>query len=225
MPLAPFAGVSGVVSAAITADLIPIVFRGGVKESSDIFIMLNILALTTLTLLLDAIMQLFAYKILFSTFRAEPWTYREAAALALRHCLKAWAILLIWQTAMSVGFVLFIIPGVIVLLWYKLALVVLADDPYIGVFTCMKKSKELITGNMLRVLLVLILVIGSAYLMSTVAAVTAVLAGVRISERSGRVISYAGTLIAAVLFHPLVYSTNFSIFIECLRVTSLVGEL
>lgn len=60
---------------------------------------------------------------------------------------KAFLITFIRSILMSVGFMLLILPGVIVLYYYRQALFILADDPSKGVFQVLRESRKMMDGN------------------------------------------------------------------------------
>lgn len=64
-----------------------------------------------------------------------------------RVMLKAIAIYLLTALLEGIGFVLFIVPGIILMLRYSMAVFILMDDPSKGPIQCMKESGRLMSGN------------------------------------------------------------------------------
>lgn len=69
------------------------------------------------------------------------------------HAVKLFAVGILVSLITSLGFILFIIPGVIWGLQYSQALFIMADNPQLEIMEALKKSKELMNGKKADLLL------------------------------------------------------------------------
>jgi len=69
------------------------------------------------------------------------------------HAVKLFAVGILVSLITSLGYILFIIPGVIWGLQYSQALFIMADNPQLEIMEALKKSKELMNGKKADLLL------------------------------------------------------------------------
>lgn len=61
--------------------------------------------------------------------------------------IKAFLINFVIGVAVTLGTILFIVPGIIIALMYSQAIYVMIDNPDMGVFKCLRKSKDIMKGH------------------------------------------------------------------------------
>ncbi len=103
-------------------------------------------------------LQLFMVSLALDTLAGRATDPRAAMALAGRRLLPALAIILLSGLGIGVGFLMLVIPGIILLLNWFVVLPVLAGEGR-GIFDCFARSNELMRGMRWRLLLLLIIVL------------------------------------------------------------------
>lgn len=146
---------------------------GGVNAMSVAFAPLGIL-----WLLVYPFVQLFMIGVALDTLAGRPADIAAALRMALRRMLPGLALILLAGIGMMVGFVLLVVPAIILLLTWFVVLPVLAGEGR-GIFDCFSRSADLLRGVRWR-LLVLLVVVGVLWLIASgvVQAVTLAVGGI-----------------------------------------------
>lgn len=142
---------------------------GGVNAASAAFAPLGIL-----WLLVYPFVQLFMIGIALDTLAGRPVDIAVTLRMALRRMLPGLALIVLAGIGTMVGFMLLVVPALILLLTWFVVLPVLAGEGR-GIFECFSRSAELMRGMRWRLLLLLV-VVGVLWLIVSAAVQTVALA-------------------------------------------------
>lgn len=109
-------------------------------------------------LLLYPFIKLFMIGIALDTLAVQPVVIGAMLRMALRRTLPALGLLLLFGIALGVGFLLLVIPGLILWLTWFVVLPVMVGEGR-GIFDCFGRSAELLRGMRWRLLLLMVIAV------------------------------------------------------------------
>ncbi|KQN79838.1 hypothetical protein ASE90_16015 [Sphingomonas sp. Leaf67] len=102
--------------------------------------------------------KLFMMGIALDTLASRPIEFGAMLRMALRRTLPALALLILFGIALAVGFVLLVVPGIILGLTWFIVLPVMAGEGR-GIFDCFGRSADLLRGMRWRLLLLILIAV------------------------------------------------------------------
>lgn len=124
--------------------------------AAKVLAVLAVVALGALTLTIGALIYSAFAERLFERWRAghePPWAWDVVRGLPLLRLLILDAVLAV---VIAVGMVLFVVPGVLVFGWFSLSAVLVTSEG-LGIRAALRRSRELVRGNFVRVVVALAL--------------------------------------------------------------------
>lgn len=186
--------------AAAILPMIPLVLLGvGIASAGSENMMFLLGVCTVLYLMLSMVVQAATVYGALEEMRGVHWTLGDAFSKGLRRFWPVLGVALVFSLAVMLGFALLLIPGVIALCMFYVAVPACVVEEW-GVTQSMTRSAELTKGYRWPILgLVLILVIGSTVVSNLLSNLLVIVLGPTVGIIAGLVIQIYLTALLAIL--------------------------